>query len=308
LRDIGEITKIEGFSRKYRFSLFNMGRRKITNADVRAYYRSTLVDYENVWLDDDNLAMHFGYQEDPRTGHATSLLKANEVIAELANICKGDRVLDAGCGLGGGSLWLAKQKGARVTGIALGMDQIRVARREARRRSLATRAKFIVADFTQLPFDTNSFDVVWAHESLCHTHDKLAFFREVARVLVPKGRVVVADFMLRQQQQSRNDSTLLKQWFDGWRLADLWTAAQHAHAAKAAKLCDLCIRDFTPYTIASHRRLYQRARRSFPIETILRMAGLRPPMLHANFVAALRQYQTLRKCLWFYGVLSGRKP
>ncbi len=285
-----------------------MGLRKITNADVRAYYSSTLVDYENVWLNDDNLAMHFGYQENPRTGHEASLLKANEVIAELANIGKGDRVLDAGCGLGGGSLWLAKQKGARVTGIALGMDQIRAARREAKRRSLAARAKFIVADFTQLPFGRNSFDVVWAHESLCHTHDKLTFFQEVARVLVPNGRVVVADFMLRQHQQSKNDSTLLKQWFDGWRLADLWTAAQHADAAKGAKLCDLCIHDFTPYTISSHRRLYQRARRSFPIEAILRIAGMRPPMLHANFIAALRQYQTLRKCLWFYGVLSARKP
>jgi ubiquinone/menaquinone biosynthesis C-methylase UbiE len=285
-----------------------MGLRKIATGEVRSYYRSTLIDYKNAWLNDENLAMHFGYQQDPTTGHEGSLLKANEALAKLVKVGKRDRVLDAGCGLGGGSLWLAREKGARVVGIALGMDQISLARREAKRRSLASRAKFIVADFTQLPFDTNSFDVVWAHESLCHTHDKLAFFHEVARVLVSNGRVVVADFMLRQQQRSRNDSTLLKQWFDGWRLADLWTAAQHAHAAKAAKLCDVCIQDFTPYTIFSHRRLYQRARRSFPIEIILRMAGLRPPMLHANFIAALRQYQTLRKSLWFYGVLSARKP
>jgi tocopherol O-methyltransferase len=284
-----------------------MGPRKIAIAEVRSYYSSTLPDYKKVWLNGDNLAMHFGYQEDRTTDHAASLLKANEVLADLACIAEGNRVLDAGCGLGGGSLWLAKQRRARVTGIALGTDQILIARREAQRRSLAERAQFMVADFTTLPFASSSFDVVWAHESVCHTHDKSTFFREVARVLVPDGRLVVADFMLRERQRTKADTLLLKQWFDGWKLADLWTAAQHAYTAKAAGLHNISIQDFTPYTIPSHRRLYHRARRTFPVEMALQMAGVRPPMRHANFVAAVRQYQTLCKRLWFYGVLLAKK-
>jgi tocopherol O-methyltransferase len=284
-----------------------MSLRKNTAAEVRSYYSSTLPDYKKVWLNGENLAMHFGYQKDCTTSHESSLLKANAVLAQLARIDQDDRVLDAGCGLGGGSLWLAKERRAIVTGIALGLDQIRVARCEAHRRALSDRAQFIVADFTTLPFDDGSFDVVWAHESLCHAHNKSAFFREIARVLVPNGRVVVADFMLRQRPRRHSDDALLEQWFNGWKLADLWTSAQHSYAAKTAKLYDVQIHDFTPYTIVSHQRLYQRARRLLPFEAALQMVGMRAPMLHANFVAALRQYQTLRRFLWFYGVLLARK-
>jgi cyclopropane fatty-acyl-phospholipid synthase-like methyltransferase len=280
---------------------------KITTADIRSYYSSTLQDYKDVWLNGENLSMHFGYEDDRSSGHAASLLKANQVLADLARISEGDRVLDAGCGLGGGSLWLANERRARVTGIALGAEQILLARREARRRSLTARTQFIVADFTMLPFAKASFDVVWAHESLCHAQDKPGFFREASRVLVPGGRVVVADFMLRRRQHSRNERRMLEQWFDGWKLAGLWTAAQHAGAAKSAGLDQVCIQDFTPYTISSHRRLYHRARRMLPVEMTLQMAGMRGPLQHGNFVAALRQYQTLRRDCWFYGTIVAQK-
>ena len=278
-----------------------MSPQNITKDDIRSYYSSTLQDYKNIWLNRENLSMHFGYLEDRNTGHAASLLKANEVLADLAQIGEGDRVLDAGCGLGGGSLWLANKRRARVTGIALGTDQILLARREAKRRSLDARTQFIVADFMMLPFAAGSFDVVWAHESVCHAQDKSAFFRETARVLVTGGRLIIADFMLRQRLQNRKDKLLLEQWFDGWKLAGLWTAAQHARAAKTAGLDEACIQDFTPYTISSHRRLYYRAQRALPVETALHFAGMRASLRHGNFIAALRQYQTLRRDCWFYG-------
>ncbi len=284
-----------------------MTQRRVTAREIRAYYSSTLPDYKNFWINSQNLSMHFGYGRSRKIGHGASLLKANEVLADLARVREGDRVLDAGCGLGGGSMWLAKERRACVTGIALGADQIIMATREASGRSLTVQTKFLVADFMMLPFAERSFDVVWAHESICHAQDRLAFFREAARVLAPGGRVIVADFMLRRRQQGAHDSFLLEQWFDGWKLADLWTAAQHAHAAKAAGLDDVCIQDFTPHTIASHRHLYHKAQRASPVQTIFQIVGMRGPLRHRNFVAALRQYQTLRRDCWFYGVVLAWK-
>jgi tocopherol O-methyltransferase len=285
----------------------NLNVRNVTHEEIRSYYTDAAVDYWATWLDNRNLAMHFGIQEDSAMDHSVSLSNATEVIADLAQVRADDRVLDAGCGLGGSSLLLASRRRARVTGVALGADQIEQARREARRRSVSERTQFLVADFSSLPFPAKSFDVVWAQESLCHATDKSAFFNEVGRVLTPGGRVVVADFMLRRQQFSGSERTLLEEWFDGWKLPGLWTAGQHRNAALAAGLSNICIRDVTSYSLPSHRRLFQRARRAWPLETLMRLAGLRNQIQSGNFVAALRQYQTLRKDCWFYGILSARR-
>ena len=281
--------------------------KNVTNDDIRSYYTHSAFDYRVAWMNGQNLAMHFGYQEDNTTGHSASLMNATEVIADIAQVREGDRVLDAGCGLGGGSLWLAKNRAARVIGIALGADQVKIARAEARRRSVSRRPQFLVADFTNLPFCERRFDVVWAQESLCHAMDKFAFFSEAARVLTSGGRLVVADFMLRRRLTNGSEQKLIEEWFDGWKLPGLWTAGEHANAAHAAGFSDVHIRDVTRYTLPSHRRLYQRARRAMPLAALLRLAGFRNRILNGNFVAALRQYQTLRKDCWFYGILSARR-
>jgi tocopherol O-methyltransferase len=281
--------------------------RQITIEQIRSYYSQTSIDYWTAWLNGENLSMHFGYQETSATSHATSLTRSIEVLSEIAEISSGDQVLDAGCGIGGSSLWLAKEKQARVVGIALGPDQIDAARREAKRRGCSAKAQFLVADFTRLPFAAESFDVVWAQESLCHANEKAAFFNEAARVLAPGGRVVVSDFMLRRASVSPEDRLLLEEWLDGWALPELWTAAQHANAARTAGLRDISINDITNFTLPSHRRLYQRAQWALPVAKLLRLTGFRDSVQEGNFVASLRQYQTLRRNCWFYAILSARK-
>src|SRR5262249_19187690 len=156
------------------------------------------------------------------------------ILADLANIVPGSRVLDAGCGLGGTSLWLAEKRKVEVVGIAIGDDQIRFATKEANRRAITGSARFLVADFNAMPFPGHSFDVVWAQESLCHSKDKAVFFREAARVLRPDGCIVLADGMLKRTNVTDAERNLLIQWFDGWKLSSLWTATELANAARAA--------------------------------------------------------------------------
>src|SRR5215211_1732942 len=184
------------------------GSRNITDDDIRSYYSNTSIDYWLAWLDGQNLSMHFGYEDDSTTDHSASLTKAIEVLADIAEIGPGDRVLDAGCGIGGSSLWLATARETDVVGIALGVDQVDLARREAKRRGRTNKAQFAVADFRALPFSDRSFDVVWAQESLCHADDKAKFFEEAARVLVPTGRIVVSDFMLRRPMANGENKRL----------------------------------------------------------------------------------------------------
>lgn len=287
---------------------FEPGFRNVTLDNIRSYYTESADDYRTMWLNPRNLAMHFGFQENNAISHSASLLNANRIIADIAQIGAEDRVLDAGCGLAGSSLWLARERQARVIGIALGADQVDAARREARRRKLSNKAQFLVADFTVLPFQAGSFDAVWAQESLCHADDKAAFLAEAARVLAPNGRLVVADFMLKSTRHGAADRKLLEEWFAGWNLPGLWTAGQHANGAGVAGLSDICIVDVTHRTLPSHRRLYQLTQRTRPFFELLRLIGFRNHIQTANFVAAVRQYQALKNDCWFYGILSARRP
>jgi len=281
--------------------------RNFSNRDISRYYSETTSDYSTLWFDRVNLAMHFGYQADASMTHAQGLENSNRVLADLADIHPGSRVLDAGCGLGGTSLWLAAKRSAQIVGIGIGEDQIRFANEEANRRSLAGAAKFLVADFNAMPFKEHSFDVVWAQESLCHAKDKARFFKEAARVLTPDGCIIVADGMLKRTNVTDAERHLLLQWFDGWKLSSLWTATELADAAREAEFSVISVEDVTANTVLSHRRLYLRACGMFPLAMLMRIVGLRNSVQTGNAFAALRQYQALKRGCWFYGILVARK-
>ena len=277
------------------------------NQSVSDYYSSTLVDYLLAWTNPKNLALHFGYQDRALRSHSQSLSYANEVLANTIAIVSGDRVLDAGCGLGGSSFWLAQYRGAITTGIALGSDQVISARQEAHRRRLSEKCRFLVADFQCLPFRDECFDVVWAQESLCHALAKLTFFKEAYRVLRPGGRIVVSDFFLRSQMLKSSNRIVLKEWLDGWRIPFLWTAAEHSNAVSSAGFFNVSISDVTHCTFRSHLRLYQMAVLILPLAVVLERAGARSSIQHGNVIAALRQYEALRSDIWFYAILSAHK-
>jgi len=71
-------------------------------------------------------------------------------------------VLDAGCGVGGSAIWLAREKGAHVTGITITPHQVDAANKNAQRHKVADKVRFERRDFTATGYPDASFDVVWA--------------------------------------------------------------------------------------------------------------------------------------------------
>src|SRR5206468_3719870 len=83
----------------------------------------TQCDYTWFWMSSDSLAMHFGYYDETVRTHDASLLKMNEVLARYAQITSHDHILDAGCGVGGSAIWLARIFGCQVKGITIVPEQ-----------------------------------------------------------------------------------------------------------------------------------------------------------------------------------------
>jgi len=112
---------------------------------------------------------------------------AFEVVVREADL-RGQRVLDLGCGTGRLSAALAEQGIARVWGVDASPEMLAVAREK-----LPATVGLKEGRAEELPFRDAWFDRVVAWLVL-HLVDRSAAFREVARVLVPGGRLAVVTF------------------------------------------------------------------------------------------------------------------
>lgn len=101
--------------------------------------------------------------------------------------CKGSDVLDAGCGVGYGSAFLA-----RTAQRVVGVDRSAHALAYARAHYSASNVEFVQADLLDLPMPDASFDVVCAFETIEHLDDQHEFLREIARVLRLGGTLLVS--------------------------------------------------------------------------------------------------------------------
>jgi len=101
----------------------------------------------------------------------------------------GLRFLEMGCGAGPTLVWLA-QKGINVSGVDIAVNALELARANLSRSGYADRIGSIVeSSVTKTPFEDASFDGIV--ESCVFQHlpkaDRIAAFREVARLLKPGG-------------------------------------------------------------------------------------------------------------------------
>jgi SAM-dependent methyltransferase len=114
------------------------------------------------------------------------------VDLERLRVQPGDRVLDAGCGEGRHCFGVL-ERGARVVGLDLDRDSLRLPSRRLRRRAgeLDSLGEMLQGNTFRLPFRDASFDRVICSEVMEHVHDYRAAARELARVTRPGGMVAV---------------------------------------------------------------------------------------------------------------------
>ncbi|WP_304811212.1 cyclopropane-fatty-acyl-phospholipid synthase family protein [Falsiroseomonas sp.] len=123
------------------------------------------------------------------TLEAAQAAKKRHIAAKL-RLAPGQEVLDIGCGWGGMALTLARDLGARVTGITLSAEQLAEARRRAAEAGLADRCRFELMDYRDWtrPVDRIVSVGMFEHVGIGNF---ATFFRTIHRALKPDGVALV---------------------------------------------------------------------------------------------------------------------
>lgn len=155
------------------------------------HYNRVSPYYRKLWGEH----LHHGYWIRGDESKETAQVQLVEHLADAAAIPFHAVVLDVGCGLGGSSVHLARERKARVTGITISPLQVEMAREAADRAGIAV--SFLCMDAEAMSFD-RLFDVVWSIESISHYQDVPHFFASAAKLLQPGGVIAITDWFMRR--------------------------------------------------------------------------------------------------------------
>ena len=143
----------------------------------------------NTWTENYGKIKFSFWEGDLSEQHVKDQIKAIRILKPK----KGDNTLDVACGIGFGSLKLAKKI---KPGISYGIDitegMIKKSKQNAQKLNIKN-IKFKKASVLNLPFKDNFFDGAISTHAAHHFYKPIKMFSEIQRVLKPKAKFVLID-------------------------------------------------------------------------------------------------------------------
>jgi cyclopropane fatty-acyl-phospholipid synthase-like methyltransferase len=275
--------------------------------DVAAYYDSTQIHYEQWWDLSNSLALHYGIWDKSTKNFKQAIINTNRLLMELSEIKPGERILDAGCGVGGAAIFLANQYDVKITGITLSEKQLDFANDQINGSHFETMIDFHLKDYCDTGFPNESFDIVWACESISSAPDKKKFLKEAYRLLAKGGRLVLCDYFLTQKGINFQKNWMSK-WEQSWALSKIEPLEQFENEIHDVGFNSFLARDYTSQINKSAKRMYYAALlAALPSETYKIFNPNVSHFARNHYKSGIYQYKTLRAGLWNYNLILAKK-
>ena len=162
---------------------------------TKDYYDSTDADefYYRVWGGED---IHIGIYDSPDEDIFTASARTvKKMTSLLPSIDENTKVLDMGSGYGGSARYLASEFGCHVTCLNLSDTENERNKARTKEKGLEHLIDIHSDNFEKMPYDDESFDLIWMQDAILHSGNKEQVFKEVQRVLKPKGHFIFTDPM-----------------------------------------------------------------------------------------------------------------
>jgi ubiquinone/menaquinone biosynthesis C-methylase UbiE len=156
-------------------------------------------------------------------------------LARRARIRDGDRLLDAGCGVGGPATIIANRyPNVSIDGVTLSPKQAEIARIEIAVLGLADRVRVHVADYEQLPLRSVAYDRILFFETTGYATDLDLTYREAHRILRPGGGLYVKDVFQVSHPLSEDEHGQMEAFDELWGCARTKTITESVRALESA--------------------------------------------------------------------------
>ena len=266
--------------------------------DIADYYAQTQDHYKIWWKLDKGLSLHYGLWEKDTKDFVSALANTNKNMAAMAEVSEGAKVLDAGCGVGGAAIYLAKNYNANCIGITLSEEQKADAIRYASKNKVSDLVNFQIQDYLNTDFEDNTFDVVWACESMTSAPSKYEFLQEASRILKPGGRIVISDYFLAKGIK-REEHQIILDWEKSWALGPLCSVREMETFGEDFNLKLTKNRNFSEQILPSAKRMYKSYLYGLVPSEIYNLFHPKVSRFAKHhYKSGLYQYKALRKGLW----------
>ena len=169
---------------------------------------------------------------------------------------RGCNLLDIGAGLGAVDQLLVAQHGAGSV-VGIDVDPVLLKQMDARiaGAQLSDRITSLCVTPGRLPFESDSFDVVFSKDSIVHIPDKAALYADIYRILRPGGRFIASDWL---RGGTGAYSAEMMEFFRIEGITyNMATLEQCASAVKHAGFVDVEVRDRNEWYLALAQRELQ---------------------------------------------------
>lgn len=276
----------------------------IGEKEIISHYQNCDVSYQH-WGEHEVYEMHYGYWDETVKSHGDSLLKMNQVLGEKMKIKAGDNILDAGCGVGAISIWLAEHyHNVKLTGISISKYHVNKAAAFAKTHGVDDRVVFLERNFLSTGFPNDSFDVIFSVESFCHAENKLDFIRESYRILKSGGKLIIADYYLTKNELNHFEKKIMRLFLNGWAVPDIPSRGNFLQDVGQAGFKNIEHQDITKNISPSSKIMFKRGCSGLLVDRVIKHKNR---IQYANTITCFFQYVALKMKLWNYLIISAEK-
>jgi sarcosine/dimethylglycine N-methyltransferase len=162
---------------------------------AREYYNSEDADnfYYLVWGGED---LHVGlYERADEPVYDASRRTVARMCELVPSLGRDSEVLDLGGGYGGSGRYLAHTYGCPVKVLNISERENERGRDKNREQGVDHLVEIIDGSFDDVPYDDNSFDILWSQDAMLHSGNRQKVLEEANRVIKPGGYFVFTDPM-----------------------------------------------------------------------------------------------------------------
>ena len=284
----------------------NQGKIKIDkhNSAIVDYYDNVQFLYDRVWS---KKGIHYGLWYEDTKNRSQAVENTDRLVSQLLEVQSDDFILDAGCGIGESSFFMARKFGAEVTGITISSKQTQQAKKNARKLDLNHLVSFNNMDFNETGFDNSFFDKIFGIESICYAPDKRIFLEEAYRILKPEGRIVIVDGFLLRTNFDAKEEKIYRSFLKGWALPGLSTKEHFRLNLNKTGFKHIRYYDKRNEVLPSSQQIYRIAFFTFPILTLLVFLHLFHKVTLGHSISMIRQKAMFNRDILTYGVFTAEK-